>query len=77
MQYGQANHCHEYFPKDAEICPDFTECILASIPNMVIERTDAAKASKKLGSNARKISQIVGCEDGYVPARRNMDEGQW
>ena len=50
---------------------------MGTIPNMIVAETDDAKASKKLGNNARKIAQIVECGDGFIPTRRDTEEGSW
>lgn len=69
------DHCSGYFDKESELCPDFTDCIFNSIPNLALLSTDNSKSSKKLGDNARKITKIVECADGFVQARRDLEEG--
>jgi len=73
-KYGQMDHCSGYHNKELELCPDFSDCILGSIPNLVLLSTDDSKSGKKNGDNARKITQIVGCADGFVQARRDLEE---
>jgi DNA mismatch repair ATPase MutL len=65
--------CSLFYEKDESICPDFKECIIDNIPNMLVLETDISKASKKLGLNSRKVKQSVSCKPGFIPAKREME----